>query len=107
MSRNQFFVLAIEVFHPNLPVILTGSEDGTCRVWHSATYRLESTLTYLLERLWSISCVKGPTPAGRIDAHDRRMIEMRKAESWSSIVFVLPIPESCCLELCPVELHRV
>jgi len=51
------------VFHPNLPVILTGSEDGTCRVWHSATYRLESTLTYLLERLWSISCVKGSNHA--------------------------------------------
>jgi len=51
------------VFHPSLPVILTGSEDGTCKVWHASTYRLESTLTYLLERLWSLACVKGSNHA--------------------------------------------
>lgn len=26
-------------FHPELPIILTGSEDGTVRMWHSTTYR--------------------------------------------------------------------
>lgn len=26
-------------FHPELPIILTGSEDGTFRVWHVNTYR--------------------------------------------------------------------
>jgi coatomer subunit beta' len=26
-------------FHPELPIIMTGSEDGTVRLWHSATYR--------------------------------------------------------------------
>ena len=26
-------------FHPELPIILTGSEDGTVRVWHATTYR--------------------------------------------------------------------
>jgi coatomer subunit beta' len=34
------------VFHPQLPVIISGSEDGTVRVWHSTTYRLENTLNY-------------------------------------------------------------
>ena len=29
-------------FHPELPIILTGSEDGTVRVWHANTYRLGS-----------------------------------------------------------------
>lgn len=26
-------------FHPELPIILTGSEDGTVRIWHATTYR--------------------------------------------------------------------
>ncbi|KAG8192455.1 hypothetical protein JTE90_017985 [Oedothorax gibbosus] len=46
-------------FHPELPIILTGSEDGTVRVWHANTYRLESTLNYNLERVWTIACLKG------------------------------------------------
>jgi coatomer subunit beta' len=41
-------------FHPKLPVIITASEDNTVRVWHSTTYRLESTLNYRLERAWTV-----------------------------------------------------
>lgn len=47
------------VFHPELPILLTGSEDGTVRVWHSTTYRLETTLNYGLERVWTICCLPG------------------------------------------------
>ncbi len=47
------------VFHPSLPIILTGSEDGACKIWHSSTYRLETTLQYMMERLWFIASVKG------------------------------------------------
>ncbi|CAB3375712.1 Hypothetical predicted protein [Cloeon dipterum] len=46
-------------FHPELPVLLTGSEDGTVRVWHAATYRLETSLNYGLERVWTITCLRG------------------------------------------------
>ncbi|XP_067144802.1 coatomer subunit beta' [Centruroides vittatus] len=46
-------------FHPELPIIMTGSEDGTVRIWHANTYRLESTLNYGLERVWTIACLKG------------------------------------------------
>jgi coatomer subunit beta' len=46
-------------FHPSLPIILSGSEDGSVRVWHSNTYRLENTLNYGMDRVWSISCLKG------------------------------------------------
>ena len=46
-------------FHPELPIILTGSEDGTVRIWHANTYRLENTLNYGLERVWTITCLKG------------------------------------------------
>lgn len=68
-------------FYPQLPIILTGSEDGGCRsnthddtlaqdtgsecwfppgtirVWHSNTYRLENTLDYNLDRAWCL-CTK-------------------------------------------------
>ena len=27
-------------FHPKLPVIISGSEDGTVRIWHNTTYCL-------------------------------------------------------------------
>lgn len=27
------------LFHPKLPIIVTGSEDGTVRIWHSVTYK--------------------------------------------------------------------
>ncbi|XP_073394902.1 coatomer subunit beta'-1 isoform X1 [Physcomitrium patens] len=46
-------------FHPELPIILTGSEDGTVRIWHATTYRLENTLNYGLERVWTIGYIKG------------------------------------------------
>mmetsp|Transcript_57105 Transcript_57105/g.104928 ORF Transcript_57105/g.104928 Transcript_57105/m.104928 type:complete len:942 (-) Transcript_57105:86-2911(-) len=50
-------------FHPQLPIIMTGSEDGSVRIWHAATYRLESTLNYMLERVWSIATLKGSNSA--------------------------------------------
>ncbi|KAJ1938034.1 Coatomer subunit beta', partial [Linderina pennispora] len=34
---------------------MTGSEDGTVRVWNSSTYRLETTLNYGMDRVWAIS----------------------------------------------------
>ena len=45
-------------FHTELPLILTGSEDGTVKLWHSNTYRLDNTLNYGLERVWAICCLK-------------------------------------------------
>jgi len=38
---------------------MTGSEDGTVKIWHANTYRLENTLNYGLERVWSIGCLRG------------------------------------------------
>merc|ERR1719335_2076986 len=55
--------ISTAVFHPALPIILTGSEDGTVRVWHAATYRLEATLNYLLERVWCIATQRGSNNA--------------------------------------------
>ncbi|XP_077292291.1 coatomer subunit beta' [Arctopsyche grandis] len=46
-------------FHPELPILITGSEDGTVKIWHAGTYRLESSLNYGFERVWTISCMHG------------------------------------------------
>lgn len=46
-------------FHPELPIIISGSEDGTVRIWNSDTYRLENSLNYGLERAWCIAYQKG------------------------------------------------
>eukprot|EP00166_Cyanidium_caldarium_P006019 ctg_771.g303 len=43
-------------FHPSRPIVFSGSEDGTVRLWNSNTYRLENTLSYGLDRCWSVSC---------------------------------------------------
>lgn len=32
---------------------------GTVRIWHSSTYRLESTLNYGMERVWCVSGLRG------------------------------------------------
>lgn len=43
-------------FHPELPIIITGSEDGTVRIWHSTTYRSLSQfhLCFCL-LMWTVS----------------------------------------------------
>jgi coatomer subunit beta' len=38
-----------------LPVIVSGGEDGTVKLWNSGTYRLENTLGYALERAWCMA----------------------------------------------------
>ncbi|KAL5529865.1 SEC27 [Sanghuangporus sanghuang] len=47
--------VSFAMFHPNLPLIVSGSEDGTVKIWNSQTYRLENTLSYALERAWCIA----------------------------------------------------
>jgi coatomer subunit beta' len=46
-------------FHPELPLILTGAEDGYVRIWNNATYRLENSKNYNKERVWSLQVQKG------------------------------------------------
>ncbi|KAG8656326.1 hypothetical protein MANES_04G122700v8 [Manihot esculenta] len=45
--------------HPEFPIIITCSEDGTICVWDANTCRLENTLNYGLERVWTVGCMKG------------------------------------------------
>ncbi|TKY48141.1 Coatomer subunit beta'-1 [Spatholobus suberectus] len=45
--------------HPELPIIITASEDSTVKIWDAVTYRLQTTLNFGLERVWSIGYKKG------------------------------------------------
>jgi coatomer subunit beta' len=47
------------MFHPKLPIIASASEDGTVRIWHSTTYRAETTLNYGMERAWALAASPG------------------------------------------------
>lgn len=41
--------------HPLLPLIISAAEDGTLRLWHSRTFRLEAALDYGLGRVWALA----------------------------------------------------
>ncbi|KAJ1562877.1 Coatomer subunit beta' [Nowakowskiella sp. JEL0078] len=51
--------VSVICYHPELPIIISGSEDGTVRIWHANTYRLENTLNYGMERVWCIAYQRG------------------------------------------------
>ncbi|GLT52078.1 hypothetical protein SLA2020_254400 [Shorea laevis] len=44
--------------HPELPIIITCSEDETVRLWNRASYRLENTLNSDLQRVWTVGYIK-------------------------------------------------
>ncbi|CAI5760521.1 unnamed protein product [Candida verbasci] len=46
--------VSFAIFHPELPLIISGSEDGTIRFWNSNTFKLEKSINYSLERAWCI-----------------------------------------------------
>jgi len=56
--------VSFAVFHPNLPIIISGSEDGTVKIWNSGTYRIENTLSYALERAWCVALRKDANEVG-------------------------------------------
>ncbi|TKY45689.1 Coatomer subunit beta'-1 [Spatholobus suberectus] len=45
--------------HPELSIIITASEDSSVKIWDAVTYRLQTTLNFGLERVWSIGYKKG------------------------------------------------
>ncbi|KAJ1922729.1 Coatomer subunit beta' [Tieghemiomyces parasiticus] len=46
-------------FHPDLPIILSTSEDGSVKIWNANTYHLENTLNYGLDRAWAVAYQAG------------------------------------------------
>jgi coatomer subunit beta' len=48
----------VVLFHPSLPLLLSGAEDETLRVWNLNSFRLENVYQYGFERIWSIAAWK-------------------------------------------------
>jgi len=46
-------------YHPELPVLMSSSEDGTVRLYNSNTYSLIKQLSYGMDRCWTIACKPG------------------------------------------------
>jgi WD40 repeat protein len=84
----------VATFHSELPVIISGSEDGTVKIWHSATFKLEQTLNYGLERAWCVSSQKGKQ-ATAIGFDDVRFRLWLMTSSW--VVLIL-IPGHGCVQ---------
>ncbi|XP_044352917.1 uncharacterized protein [Triticum aestivum] len=45
--------------HPELPMLITGSLDGTVRIWNSTTYKLENIIGFNLGAVYAVGCIKG------------------------------------------------
>ena len=43
------------IFHPEIPIIISGGEDDEILLWNSQTYKQVNKLGYGLKRIWSIS----------------------------------------------------
>ena len=72
-------------FHPELPLVMTASEDGTVKMWHSTTYRLENTLNYGMERAWAIATARGSNNVALGYDEGCVMISMGREEPLASM----------------------
>ncbi|KAI8849526.1 WD40-repeat-containing domain protein [Chytridium lagenaria] len=46
-------------FHPKLPLLISGSDDGTVRTYHTDTYGLENIFDYGMKRVWTVAYQNG------------------------------------------------
>jgi len=84
LSDHTHNVSAV-AFHPDLPIILTGAEDGAVRIFHANTFNLENTLNYGMERVWAIACKKGSSRVGLGYDEGSAMIKLGKEQPVASM----------------------
>ena len=42
-------------FHPELPIVISGSEDFTCKFWNVNTFKLEDSKIFGYDTIWDIA----------------------------------------------------
>jgi len=47
--------VSFAVWHPSLPLIISGSEDSTLKLWNARSYKLEQTINVGMERAWCVA----------------------------------------------------
>lgn len=51
--------ITVVELHPELPWLMTGSLDGTVRIWDSTTYKPENIICFNLGAVYAFGCIKG------------------------------------------------
>jgi coatomer subunit beta' len=46
------------LFHPELPILISGGEDTSCKFWNLNTFKLEDSKNFGLETIWDFSVAK-------------------------------------------------
>uniref|UniRef100_A0A0E0IZK9 Beta'-coat protein n=1 Tax=Oryza nivara TaxID=4536 RepID=A0A0E0IZK9_ORYNI len=81
--------------HPDLPVLLTGSNDETVRLWNSITFKLEGVLDFELGQVTAIICLKGSKRV--VIGHDAGLVitEIRheRPAAWHLVVVMSSVSE--------------
>ena len=52
------------LFHPEIPIIMSGGEDDVINVWSSTTYKQITQLNYGLRRIWGITAMPETNAVG-------------------------------------------
>jgi coatomer subunit beta' len=42
-------------FHPELPILISGAEDSTCKFWNINTFKLEDTKSFGYDTIWDLA----------------------------------------------------
>uniref|UniRef100_A0ACD5TR05 Uncharacterized protein n=1 Tax=Avena sativa TaxID=4498 RepID=A0ACD5TR05_AVESA len=60
LEGHEDHITAVKL-HPELPLLMTGSLDGTVRIWDSTTYTPENIIAFNLGEVYAFGCIKGST----------------------------------------------
>lgn len=50
--------VSFAIYHSELPLIISGAEDGTLKFWNSNTYKLEKSINCGFERIWCVALLE-------------------------------------------------
>lgn len=74
------------LFHPDMPHIFSGSEDGNVLVWNRNTMKVQSTMSYYMQKVWGLSCNPNQADSVAIGYDEGTVVvKMSSDESKASI----------------------
>ncbi|PRT54142.1 Coatomer subunit beta' [Wickerhamiella sorbophila] len=121
--------VSFAIFHPEAPIIISGSEDSTIKIWNARSYKLEKTVNFGMERAWCIASLPtsssiaigfetGPLmlqfgsnePAASMDSSGK-LVWVKHLEAFSSVIKARPeadgTEEETALQLTAKDLGTV
>ena len=55
MFSPRINLISSIAFHPELPIVISGSEDHSCKFWNVNTFALEDSKMFGYETIWDIA----------------------------------------------------